>query len=518
MSSSLFTCEHPVRVYNKYLGQYMYVPCRKCAMCKQKRASNWTRRLNLESKSHPYVFFGTLTYAPMYLPVLQVDWSGDGCLYDNKGTFYSLKELDLDDESKEFIRVRQCLPVFRSEDVQKFIKRLRQRVARNKSGEPKNRRYIRYFVAAEYGETLLRPHLHFIIWTRSKWFAENAKSVVAQCWTDKSDPKNPRPMGRVDCQAVLNSASSYVASYLTCDDNLPKVYTLRQFRPKSFFSKSPAIGTLQNLDEETRNLFYSGSVTRSVRNRKTNEVLDVLLEKSLFDRLYPRLGRFGEMAVDELYSVYGLADKVVGMDFNNFYFYALSLADSNRSMSSYFRSILVRNANSEHDMPLRSLLSTLKRFSINRQNYGISVRDYVDRIFEQVKGRDQYLLNFQLKWKETLSKNKDLRNFAWLMVDPTFLSEFLRYDFNNQNFNYHVSSALQVFSSLVSPDAQYEVYDPLRDQSYVDSLSLSKKAVQDGKNRHLKYEYLHEAEISQELKDFLIYFINKKVLSQYECK
>ena len=76
--ASLFTCEHPVRVFNKYLGEYMTVPCRKCNTCKAAKASRWTQKLNNEAKCHPYVFFGTLTYAPEFLPMLKVDWT-NGC-------------------------------------------------------------------------------------------------------------------------------------------------------------------------------------------------------------------------------------------------------------------------------------------------------------------------------------------------------------------------------------------------------------------------------------------------------
>ena len=130
--ASLFTCEHPVRVFNKYLGQYMSVPCRKCNTCKAAKASLWTRKLNNEAKCHPYVFFGTLTYAPEFLPRLLADWS-NGFLYDEKGAFFNIKDLNLDYDSINFIRSRGCLPVYNVEDVQKFVKRVRERIRVNKN-------------------------------------------------------------------------------------------------------------------------------------------------------------------------------------------------------------------------------------------------------------------------------------------------------------------------------------------------------------------------------------------------
>ena len=54
------------------------------------------------------------------------------------------------------------------------------------------------------------------------------------------------------------------------------------------------------------------------------------------------------------------------------------------------------------------------------------------------------------------------------------------------------------------------------DYDFQSKVCLSNKAINDGKNRHLKYEYLMKADIEKELKDFLVYFINKKL--EHECK
>ena len=506
--ATLFTCEHPVRVFNKYLGQYMSVPCRKCNTCKAAKASLWTRKLNNEAKCHPYVFFGTLTYAPEFLPRLLADWT-NGFLYDEKGAFFNIKDLNLDYDSINYIRSRGCLPVYNVEDVQKFVKRVRERIRVNKSGEPRKNRYLRYFVVAEYGETLLRPHYHFIFFTGSEWFAENAKSVVSQCWSVDFRSKSPRSMGRIDCQAVINSASSYVASYLACSDNLPKVYTLRQFRPTALFSRSPALGTLQGFDEEVRELFNRRAVTRPLRNRKTNEVVAVLLEKSLSDRLYPRIGGFSQMAFDELNSIYALADKARTQSFSSFFFWTKYLSEyGNLIHRDYFGKIHVRNSESVNDMPLRYLFGVLRRFSFQREMYGISVRDYVERIQDYYSQRDMYLLNFQCKWQEEISKEKDKRDYSWMMIDPKFLSDFLT---SNPN------SYEKVTFGDGSPSVDsVKDFSQLDDYDFQSKVCLSNKAINDGKNRHLKYEYLMKADIEKDLKDFLVYFINKKL--EHECK
>ena len=144
-------------------------------MCLTKRAQFWTDKLNREAKCHPYTLFGTLTYAPEFLPTVRFD-KNLGILASEDGTFYvnsdTVNEY-LDYDSKRYINLLGGhLPYFRSSDLQGFIKRVRSRVRHNPSGESKSCRYVRYFFCYEFGETKLRPHAHFLIFTGSKWFAE----------------------------------------------------------------------------------------------------------------------------------------------------------------------------------------------------------------------------------------------------------------------------------------------------------------------------------------------------------
>jgi len=69
----LETCQHPKRIINPYTHEVVYVPCRECEVCKFKRASDWTVRLELERKSHKYCLFITLTYDPRFRPTLVED-------------------------------------------------------------------------------------------------------------------------------------------------------------------------------------------------------------------------------------------------------------------------------------------------------------------------------------------------------------------------------------------------------------------------------------------------------------
>ena len=505
--ATVFTCEHPVKIRNKYTNEVQYVPCGKCACCKSKRASFWTSKLNRESKCHPYVIFGTLTYSPVFLPVLEQRYH-DGDLYFEDGSLsLSFNELEnfLDYDSKKYIELyKGFLPYLKFEDAQGFIKRLRERIRTNGSGEKSSCRYLRYFLCGEYGETALRPHFHFIFYTGSKWFAEHAKDVVASCWSTDNRLADKKELGRVDVQLVSNSASSYVASYLTCNDSIPKVYSFRKLRPRALFSKHPPLGSLFSKSEEIFELFNSGSVTRSVR-REGNEVFQSVLPKDVSDRLYPRIQGFGRMAVDDLRRIYKLSDEFVTEGFDEFFFHVLKLADSNLFVSPYFKKLLSENAKTVHDSTLRVFLSTIKRFAYQSLIFDISQDDYFDKIVDFWCRRDKKLLEYQCQWQSDLSqRDKNLREFSQYGFDLAFVDKAR----NVSDFNVLSDYVQKEDIDSLSRSLECSPYD---DVEFVDLVSMSNKIVHDGKNKHIKFEYLNKARIDSELKNFYKYLISKKV-------
>lgn len=97
------------------IGKGLHLPCGRCIGCRLERARQWAVRIMHESKMHEENCFVTLTYDKENLP--------------EKGTLVV-------------------------EDCQKFLKRLRERIAPSR---------IRFFLCGEYGEKLGRPHYHAII-------------------------------------------------------------------------------------------------------------------------------------------------------------------------------------------------------------------------------------------------------------------------------------------------------------------------------------------------------------------
>ena len=68
----LTRCQHPRTVVNKYTRESVVVPCGSCPSCLLRRSSIQTNLLTTYSAQFRYVYFVTLTYAPCYLPTLEV--------------------------------------------------------------------------------------------------------------------------------------------------------------------------------------------------------------------------------------------------------------------------------------------------------------------------------------------------------------------------------------------------------------------------------------------------------------
>ena len=114
-------------------------------------------------------------------------------------TFYKDKKFDLFYEKADitskfceklpFKNLRWCS----SEDLQKFLKRLRFYISKSCSSP------ISFFAVSEYGPRTFRPHFHILLYTDDRRIVENLIQFVAQSWkygsflveTPKSDAGVP---------------------------------------------------------------------------------------------------------------------------------------------------------------------------------------------------------------------------------------------------------------------------------------------------------------------------------------
>lgn len=122
----------------------------------------WQHRIMLESKSHPYSIFTTLTYSDDFLP-----------------------------DQEKFVGGNLI-----KSHLQSFIKRLRRRLPDGIK--------IRYFAVGEYGERSNRAHYHLCIFGLSA----TDKGIVEKSWHQRGIP-----IGHIHVGQVTKESARYIAGY-----------------------------------------------------------------------------------------------------------------------------------------------------------------------------------------------------------------------------------------------------------------------------------------------------------------
>ena len=293
----LVTCKNPHRVYNKYIDDYVFVPCGECSVCRNRRAAHYTQLLESERLQHRYCFFVTLTYADEFVPHLSFgDFSGrkvvnqDTLFYSNRtrdfdcisfneifppdGFGIDYEKCDLDYFTS--LVLHGALPYASKSDVQLFLKRLNKYFFDNVTYKFKN---FRYFLVSEYGSTTFRPHFHAIFYVDNDRCAERFQDGIFACWK----------FGRVDCQFVENSACGYVAQYLNKSSDLPYVYQNSKIRPFFLCSRNPYIGTMSKCPEDDKKIFDTCACEIPVRKSSCDiRFVNVPLPEGYQNRIFPK--------------------------------------------------------------------------------------------------------------------------------------------------------------------------------------------------------------------------------------
>lgn len=241
MSSSVLrefyisNCHSPITLKGKRntltgeVGELL-VPCGKCKHCVETYQNEWVSRCLLETDSHKYCYFITLTYRP---------FDRDSLLRNSHRCPIDLEEYALSQIHKNTLTLaddynwnhefckRPC--VLDKSHLQNYWKRLRQLTY--KDGEPVK---LRYFECGEYGHTFCAPHYHAIVWSDRPISNSMFCSAWRYVWTiDKKGyfvpyrghrtPKYNISLGNVQVQNLLESitkgtskrAFRYVAKYVT---------------------------------------------------------------------------------------------------------------------------------------------------------------------------------------------------------------------------------------------------------------------------------------------------------------
>lgn len=274
---------------NRYTGETILVECGKCESCLLKKSLAKKVKCQLESASHKYCVFGTLTFDNKHLPLVQlvnVDYNknpnryyvfrhrsnirgkpvyGDGTLL---GTIEFRKDVD------KYQLMKKCnistnpnvFPVLDTNDIQLFFKRLRKKVNEK----------IRTFYCGEYGPVHFRPHWHFLLWFDEDETLSTIHEDIRSCWS----------FGRVDSSLSFGKCNSYVASYLNSNCYLPEIFKLPGAAPVSNHSLYLGESVFEDTNKIETEADFATIVSRRYFGHGINT--DVVLWRSLKTRLAPK--------------------------------------------------------------------------------------------------------------------------------------------------------------------------------------------------------------------------------------
>lgn len=376
-SDSWYNCEHPHLVRNRYTGDLVQVTCGHCTACKSRKMQRWISPLYREASCWKYSFFVTLTYEDRFLPKLNLK---------NHYVEPQFKKNfdDLCKQSEQFISFhRGWLPYCPSKDIQLFNKRLSQNIFRSTG----KRSQYRYFFSSDYGSTCFRPHWHGIIFTNNQYVASNITALIVQAWSlfNKASGKRYQ-LGRIECEPAY-AAARYVSAYLQAIDDLPAIYSFRDFKTKSFHSSHPSIGSLVKSVESPEQIVRNGLTKITVFDPVSFQWSKIPLEPSIIYNLFPKIPSYSSLQRDERLEIYRIMYDVIDLVpverrlalFDTFYW------------NSFFRDYITLNDDSLTPVQLIDkfdrVFYAFKRLYLQSQAYGMSVSEYDELIFQYQKNR-----------------------------------------------------------------------------------------------------------------------------------
>lgn len=407
MTKHISTCSNPQIVRNKFTNELVTVACGRCDGCQNLHAYRWKLRLEQEMTCHPYCFFLTLKYSDDNIPRYTMsdyydcneivsnreDIEHDRCMPITFDELY--KQLGSTGREIDYVQSRLShplgLPHGNVADLQKFFKRLNRHIYYHYTNAYKN--FI-YWIVCEYGPTTFRPHYHALLYIDNKQVADNIENILAQTWT----------LGSWSCSSVNSqcAASSYVAQYLNCFSNLPKIYTkFRSLRPFFLCSRKTIIGSNIALAEDLQQIFFGASPRRSVPDWRSHRYLDVPLLPSIEDRLFPRLARYSSLSDIDRVTLYGIHEKSNTNNFEKFEtwckYQTTRVYPQDWQKSVIYSYVMCLTYGGRFDLPksksaLYRFYCIVRRVSKNAASFGISVREYALNILRYYERKDYYNL------------------------------------------------------------------------------------------------------------------------------
>lgn len=331
------SCLYPQRIVNPHTKEVVVTPCDKCEVCAQRKSGLNTLKCELESKSHNYTLFVTLTYSDDYVPMCKLESNvrlipnfsqeqldklpflpSNDVLYrtdkkqkygyyvynvtERKSYQYAVGEI-LDvyypdrisdvQKLKEKFNLNGCIPYLNKRDAQLFMKRLRKRLDEK----------IRYYLVGEYGPVHFRPHFHLLLWFDEEKTLWRIYEAIRKSWS----------YGRIDASLSNGRCSSYVASYVNSSCNLPQILKMDFSRP--FANHSYFLGEqyLQKSKQEVYENSFADFIHRGCEIGSS--YTDVSVWRSLKTMFFPKCKGYSQKSDDERYysyRLYGTASNTTG--------------------------------------------------------------------------------------------------------------------------------------------------------------------------------------------------------------
>lgn len=337
-SKPLDFCLNPVRFVNN--GKVDYVPCGKCDGCLLHNANEWSMRLGCEIEDNQFSIFFTLTYMNKYLPTYRYvgnEYQDGRCYavytsdhpgnirFDGKKDVRRVEDRQIytaivdENHDYPFIQATNYVcdtyyfPYSSKRDVQLYLKLLRKDIYEKFPYKTDEQRKIRYFIISEYGETLLRPHLHGVIFPQDYEISEYLLyRGLYQNWKMCREDKFAE-----FCHYCDSGCRGYVTNYLTCNTGLPQIYR-NDFKPFRLASKNPAIGFLKQDKTEVFENISQGVDTYNKDISRIDERYVLRYSSKVGSRIFPKCYRYSQYDFNGLCALYGLVWFLVRAQLSDF--------------------------------------------------------------------------------------------------------------------------------------------------------------------------------------------------------
>lgn len=434
-------CLHPNRVYNKYLNEYMYVPCGKCSSCRNIRQHDWIQRLQQESQKHRYTIFFTLTYDDDCLPRFVKDGdylvsatrlirthSTNGNIVERvicDAECFPISELDLSNPRDKAYFDRYSYFSYTSViDVQKFVKRVRYYInelfKKNHSDQKKCPASYRtkYFIISEFAPFNQRAHIHGLFYFDSEEVAKEIERIIRQSWLLCDE--------RFKCVEFSDPASaSYVAKYMQKSDSLPSVFRHHSLKPFALFSKRPFIGHDRLSMQQIRQIIVETKLYTAKFDNTKKKCTLAYHERSFVNRYFPKCYGYSLLPAASRVGLYTCVSRWQTFEFGSFFKYVSLMIEqkpqsSDRYLFIYIRERVLQFFKDNFDVHFLNVLyhifcvskridSFSKLFNFTPKFYAEKIIDYYSALdADNLRRQYVYMTEYMESWKCNDSKDLDL--------------------------------------------------------------------------------------------------------------